>query len=197
MNGLLSGSCFFSAILNISLGEPHQQNDRLDCLQETPTLRDCSGSHWGSQAELGNLTLALAPISPRVLHLLAWLFCPVPESLCSRGHQVLKGIPTRAEGRTKSTFLLCVGPHPVHPAKALCQSGAFSPEHPSGVLDTLHLLWSFEGYSTKYIQGNTLFCSVCPRRYSCGPQTPSQAPTCLELASLAKPHANLRLSPEA
>lgn len=110
---------------------------------------------WLSLGFLGggrNLTLALAFISPQVLHSLS---CPVPECLCSRGHQVLKGISTRAEGRTKSTFLLCVGPRPVHPAKALCQGGIFSPEHPSGVLAILYLLWSFQGYPTKCIQGNT------------------------------------------
>lgn len=80
-----------------------------------------------------DLTLVQAPGSPHALHLLAWMFCPVPESLGSRGHQVLKGIPTRAEGRTESTFLLWVGPHPVHPAKALCHSGTFSPEHQGGL----------------------------------------------------------------
>lgn len=130
-----------------------------------------------------DLSLARPPISPHVLHLLAWLFCPVPESLCSRGHKVLKGIPTRAERRTKSTFLLRVGPRPVHSAKALCQSGAFSPEHPSGVLATLHLLWSFQGYPAKYIQDNTLVCPECSRRYFCSPQTPSQtSPTLLPSA---------------
>lgn len=179
MYGLVSGSCFFWAILNISLGVPHQQNGRIDCLRETP---NSEGLKWLSLGFLGrgrDLTLALALISPHALHLLAWLFCPVPESLCSRGHWVLKGIPTRAEGRTKSTFLLCVGPRPVHPAKAL---GSFSTEPPSGALATLYLLCSFQGYPTQYIQGNTLF-SGCPRRYFCAPHphphTFSGSPTLL------------------
>lgn len=49
-----------------------------------PPLRNCTVSHWGSW----DLTLTLAPLSPHFPHLLGWLFCSLPESLCSRGHQV-------------------------------------------------------------------------------------------------------------
>lgn len=86
MHGLVSGHGFLWAILKISLGppSPRKQQKRLPPGDPPPTLRNCSVSHWGSW----DLTLTLAPLSPHFPHLLGWLFCSLPESLCSRGHQV-------------------------------------------------------------------------------------------------------------
>lgn len=58
-------------------------------------------------------------------------------------------------------------PVPSSPSQGPCQGSAFSPEHPSGFLATVHLLWSFQGYPTKYTQGNTLHCFECSRRHFC------------------------------
>lgn len=118
---------------------------------------------------LRDLTLILAPRSLHFPHLLVWPLCPVPESLCSRGHQVLKGIPMRGEGRAKSACLsaLC-WPLPSLPSQCPLPGWCFVPRAPQWFLSYLASFVVLSRLPHKIHPGQPLGCSECSKKHFYG-----------------------------